>query len=146
VTGTPFTAQLRAFGTGAGTPLAAAFSSRALGDFMAGAPAVARRPGAEGRRVAVVPLPANGSRTTSPALLDTLIIRPRICSLPSIVWVESFITPSITLATTAASSPSHSSLSPGASRRRRPMALSCASSSSLRPEQIARFRIAHDWQ
>ena len=34
-------------------------SSPALGDFMAGAPAVARRANASGHRVAVVPLPAN---------------------------------------------------------------------------------------
>src|SRR5205823_5437320 len=34
-------------------------SSPALGDFVAGAPAVARRANASGHRVAVVPLPAN---------------------------------------------------------------------------------------
>jgi YVTN family beta-propeller protein len=52
-------AQLRAFSADTGTRLAPTFSSGALGDFMAGAPAVARRAGADGRRVIVVPLPAN---------------------------------------------------------------------------------------
>jgi YVTN family beta-propeller protein len=53
-------AQLNAFGGGAtGDSLAPAYSSGALGDFMAGAPAVATRAGADGRRVAVVPLTAN---------------------------------------------------------------------------------------
>jgi YVTN family beta-propeller protein len=37
------------------------FDSGALGDFMAGAPAVAARTGADGKRLAVVPLPANDS-------------------------------------------------------------------------------------
>jgi DNA-binding beta-propeller fold protein YncE len=36
-----------------------AFSSGPLGDYMAGAPAVAKRAGADGHRVAAVPLPAN---------------------------------------------------------------------------------------
>ncbi len=39
----------------------ARFGSGALGDYMAGAPAVARRAGPDGRRLAVVPLPANDS-------------------------------------------------------------------------------------
>jgi YVTN family beta-propeller protein len=53
-------AQLSAFARdAAGDSAAPVFSSGALGDFMAGAPAVAARAGAEGRRVAVVPLTAN---------------------------------------------------------------------------------------
>jgi YVTN family beta-propeller protein len=53
-------AQLSAFGGDTkGDSAAPAYSSGALGDFMAGAPAVATRAGADGRRVAVVPLTAN---------------------------------------------------------------------------------------
>jgi len=53
-------AQLNAFAPdAAGDSAAPAYSSGALGDFMAGAPAVATRAGADGRRVAVVPLTAN---------------------------------------------------------------------------------------
>src|SRR6516162_4775974 len=37
------------------------FDSGALGDYMGGAPAVAARPGADGKRLAVLPLPANDS-------------------------------------------------------------------------------------
>jgi YVTN family beta-propeller protein len=45
--------------TGADDSTVVAFSSAALGDFMAGSPAVARRTNLANRRVAVVPLPAN---------------------------------------------------------------------------------------
>jgi YVTN family beta-propeller protein len=52
--------QLSLFGAAAtGDNVAPAYSSGALGDFMAGAPAIAARAGADGRRVAVVPLMAN---------------------------------------------------------------------------------------
>jgi YVTN family beta-propeller protein len=53
-------AQLNAFARdAAGDSATPAYSSGALGDFMAGSPAVATRAGANGRRVAVVPLTAN---------------------------------------------------------------------------------------
>jgi len=53
-------AQLNAFARdAAGDSAAPAYSSGALGDYMAGSPAVATRAGADGRRVAVVPLTAN---------------------------------------------------------------------------------------
>ena len=46
-------------GDAAGDSLAPVWRSSALGDFMAGAPAVAARANAAGRRLAVMPLPAN---------------------------------------------------------------------------------------
>ena len=53
-------AQLNAFARdAAGDSAAPAYSSGALGDYMAGSPAVATRADADGRRVAVVPLTAN---------------------------------------------------------------------------------------
>jgi hypothetical protein len=53
-------AQLNVFAADAsGDSIAPRTSSGALGDFMAGAPAVAPRAGSDGRRVAVVPLTAN---------------------------------------------------------------------------------------
>jgi DNA-binding beta-propeller fold protein YncE len=53
-------AQVNLFARDAsGDSAAPAVSSGALGDYMAGAPAVASRAGADGRRVAVVPLTAN---------------------------------------------------------------------------------------
>jgi len=53
-------AQIHAFARdAAGDSAAPAYSSGALGDYMAGSPAVATRAGADGRRVAVVPLTAN---------------------------------------------------------------------------------------
>jgi DNA-binding beta-propeller fold protein YncE len=52
----PSVAQLSAFAIGASTIKA---NSGALGDYMAGAPAVAARANSTGRRVAVLPLPAN---------------------------------------------------------------------------------------
>jgi YVTN family beta-propeller protein len=62
-------AQLLAYSGGATIPrpggtddsAGVVFTSRALGDFMAGAPAVARRQNSTGHRVVVVPLPANDS-------------------------------------------------------------------------------------
>ena len=56
----PSVAQLSVFDAKtSGDSAAAKFNSGSLGDYMAGAPAVAARPGADGRRLAVVPLPAN---------------------------------------------------------------------------------------
>jgi YVTN family beta-propeller protein len=53
-------AQLQFFaGDASGDSVSAVNSSGALGDFMAGAPAIAARAGSDGRRVAVVPLGAN---------------------------------------------------------------------------------------
>ncbi|HEX8725576.1 MAG TPA: alkaline phosphatase family protein [Gemmatimonadaceae bacterium] len=54
-------AQLTAYaaGGGAGDTATVAMNSGALGAYMAGGPAVARRPNATGHRVAVLPLPAN---------------------------------------------------------------------------------------
>jgi hypothetical protein len=58
----PSVAQLSIFDANAsGDSASAKFNSGALGDYMAGAPAVAARSGADGRRLAVVPLPANDS-------------------------------------------------------------------------------------
>ncbi|HKJ02902.1 MAG TPA: beta-propeller fold lactonase family protein, partial [Longimicrobiales bacterium] len=54
------TAQVTAFdGATPGEGLSPAFSSGPLGSYMAGGPAVARRANASGRRIAVVPLPAD---------------------------------------------------------------------------------------
>jgi DNA-binding beta-propeller fold protein YncE len=54
------TAQLSFFnGDATGDSVAPSASSGALGDFMAGAPAAARRAGPDGKRVAVIPLTAN---------------------------------------------------------------------------------------
>ena len=68
VTGTPTNArrpavaQLSIFDANtSGDSAAATFNSGSLGDYMAGAPAIATRAGADGRRLAVVPLPANDS-------------------------------------------------------------------------------------
>ena len=58
----PSVTQLSVFDANAsGDSASAKFNSGALGDYMAGAPAVAARSGADGRRLAVVPLPANDS-------------------------------------------------------------------------------------
>ena len=46
-------------GNATGDSLTPVWYSPSLGDFMAGAPAVATRAGADGRRIAVLPLPAN---------------------------------------------------------------------------------------
>ncbi len=56
----PQVAQVSAFDADvAGDSAAPRFNSGALGDYMAGAPAVAAHAGADGKRLAVVPLPAN---------------------------------------------------------------------------------------
>jgi YVTN family beta-propeller protein len=56
---TPAVSQLSAFdGDATGDTVRARFNSGVLGSFMAGSPAVAARPGADGHRLAVVPLPA----------------------------------------------------------------------------------------
>jgi len=58
----PAVAQVNIFDASIGGDSAkAAFSSGALGDYMAGAIAVAARPGADGKRLAVSTLPANDS-------------------------------------------------------------------------------------
>ena len=49
------------------------FDSGALGDFMAGAPAVAARAGADGKRLVVVPLPANDALAVLDAETGALI-------------------------------------------------------------------------
>jgi YVTN family beta-propeller protein len=70
----PAVAQLQIFdGNGSGDSVAAAANSGALGDFMAGAPAVALRAGADGKRLAVLPLPANDSLAVIDADAGTLI-------------------------------------------------------------------------
>ena len=56
----PQVAQVSAFDADiAGDSATPRFNSGALGDYMAGAPAIAARPGTDARRLAVVPLPAN---------------------------------------------------------------------------------------
>ncbi|MBV9880339.1 MAG: bifunctional YncE family protein/alkaline phosphatase family protein, partial [Gemmatirosa sp.] len=67
-------AQLSAVALDAqGDPARRVAASGALGDFMAGAPAVARRAGAGGRRVAVVPLTANDVLAVLDADRDSLL-------------------------------------------------------------------------
>jgi YVTN family beta-propeller protein len=56
----PQVAQLSIFDANAsGDSAASTFNSGSLGDYMAGSPAVAARAGPDGRRLAIVPLPAN---------------------------------------------------------------------------------------
>ncbi len=56
----PDVTQLSAFdGAATGDSVRMLFNSGSLGDYMAGAPSIASRPGADGRRLAVLPLPAN---------------------------------------------------------------------------------------
>jgi YVTN family beta-propeller protein len=70
----PAVAQLQIFdGDATGDSVVASANSGALGDFMAGAPAVARQPGANGERLAVLPLPANDSLAVIDADSGTLI-------------------------------------------------------------------------
>ncbi len=70
----PAVAQLEIFdGNASGDSVAAAANSGTLGDYMAGAPAVALRPGPDGRRLAVVPLPANDSLAVIDADSGSLI-------------------------------------------------------------------------
>ena len=56
---TPWRSSTRSLAMRPATAPRPLYSSGALGDFMAGSPAVATRAGADGRRVAVVPLTAN---------------------------------------------------------------------------------------
>ena len=85
-TSTPFprprsVAQVMAYGkdvttprpNGGGDSVAVEMASPALGDFMAGAPAVARRANLSGHRVAVVPLPANDALAVIDAETGSLI-------------------------------------------------------------------------
>jgi YVTN family beta-propeller protein len=67
---------------GTGDSASVAMSSPALGDNMAGAPAVARRPNASGRRVVVVPLPANDALAVLDANDGTLIRTVALDILP----------------------------------------------------------------
>ncbi len=70
----PAVTQLQFFDGGAtGDSVVASANSGALGDYMAGAPAVARQPGSNGKRLAVLPLPANDSLAVIDADAGTLI-------------------------------------------------------------------------
>lgn len=60
-------------GDAAGDSLSAVWRSPALGDYMAGAPAVASRSGAGGRRLAVMPLPANDALAVLDAETGALV-------------------------------------------------------------------------
>ena len=60
-------------GDAAGDSLSAVWRSPALGDYMAGAPAVAFRSGADGHRLAVLPLPANDALAVLDAESGALI-------------------------------------------------------------------------
>ena len=56
----PAVTQLSAFdGAATGDSVRMLLNSGSLGDYMAGAPSIAARPGSDGRRLAVLPLPAN---------------------------------------------------------------------------------------
>jgi DNA-binding beta-propeller fold protein YncE len=73
----PQVAQVTGFdGDAAGDSATARFNSGALGDYMAGSPAVAKHVGANGKRLAVVPLPANDALAVldaeSGVLVDTI--------------------------------------------------------------------------
>jgi YVTN family beta-propeller protein len=70
----PAVAQLQIFdGDATADSVVASANSGALGDFMAGAPAVARQPSANGKRLAVLPLPANDSLAVIDADSGSLI-------------------------------------------------------------------------
>ena len=70
----PAVAQVNVFdATVRGDSARAAFNSGALGDYMAGAVAIAAKPGADGRRLAVSALPANDSLAVLDADSGTLI-------------------------------------------------------------------------
>jgi hypothetical protein len=70
----PAVAQLQIFdGNESGDSVAAAANSGALGDYMVGAPAVALKPGPNGKRLAVLPLPANDSLAVIDADAGSLI-------------------------------------------------------------------------
>lgn len=71
---TPRVAQVSGFDAElTGDAATARFNSGALGDYMAGAPAVAARAGASGRRFAVVPLPANDALAVLDAESGSLV-------------------------------------------------------------------------
>jgi YVTN family beta-propeller protein len=105
--GAPSVAHLTVYsaeGTGArrgsdGDRATTAFASPALGDFMAGSPAVARKPGAGGRRAAIVPLPANDAVAILDATTGELIGNVALGVLPvaavisedgATAWVTTF--------------------------------------------------------
>ena len=70
----PAVAQVSFFDAdGRGDSSEARFRSGALGDYMAGAPAVAHRAGADGTRLAVLPLPANDSLAVLDAASGALL-------------------------------------------------------------------------
>jgi YVTN family beta-propeller protein len=70
----PVVTHLTAFdATATGDSAASRFDSGALGDYMAGAPAVAERPGPNGKRLAVLPLPANDGLAVLDAETGALI-------------------------------------------------------------------------
>jgi DNA-binding beta-propeller fold protein YncE len=70
----PSVAQLSAFDLNAtGDSTGPALNSGGVGDFMAGSPAIAARPGAEGKRLAVLPLPANDALAVTDADRGTLL-------------------------------------------------------------------------
>ena len=70
----PAVAQLRIFDSNAsGDSVVTSAKSGALGDYMAGAPAVATGAGPDGRRLAVLPLPANDSLAVLDAESGTLV-------------------------------------------------------------------------
>jgi DNA-binding beta-propeller fold protein YncE len=76
---TPRVAQLNAFdGEVTGDSVTSRFNSGALGDYMAGSPAVALRAAANGKRLAVVPLPANDALAVldaeTGAVVDTVAL------------------------------------------------------------------------
>jgi DNA-binding beta-propeller fold protein YncE len=82
-----------------GDSVARTFVSGALGDYMAGAPAVAARPGADGRRVAVLPLPANDALAVVDADRGTAIRTVPLGVVPiaaalsadgAVAWVTNF--------------------------------------------------------
>jgi len=67
-------ARAAAFDSGAQADTALmVFTSPALGDFMAGAPAIASRAGPDGKRLAVVPLPANDALAVVDATTGELL-------------------------------------------------------------------------
>ena len=81
-------------------PLASAvFPADSIGDYMAGGPAVAQKPNSEGRRLAVVPLPANDAlaivgaddgRTLGMVPLGVLPVAATISADGAVAWVTVF--------------------------------------------------------
>ena len=91
----PSVAQLSIFDANAsGDSASAKFNSGALGDYMAGAPAVAARSGADGRRLAVVPLPANDSLVVLDA--ETAVLRQAVDAvLLGELWIRRGLVPKL---------------------------------------------------